>query len=210
MDSAAETDADLLHRATARDSDALRTLLKRHGPKVRDAIRGKIDARWRSLLDEDDLMQVTYLEAFLHIDQLSARTADSFTGWLIRIANNALLDAIKGLESQKRPQPARRVQVPDYESSCVALIELLGATTTTPSRHAAGNEAGRSIEAALKTLPEDYGTVVRQCDLEGKSAAEVSALMGRSVGAIHMLRARAHAALQSRLGAPSNYFSDTP
>lgn len=210
MDSAAESDADLLQRAAARDADALRILLKRHGPQVRNAIRGKIDTRWRSILDEDDLMQVTYLEAFLHIDQLNARTADSFTGWLIRIANNALLDAVKGIESQKRPHPARRVQTPDHESSCAALIELLGATTTTPSRYAAGNEAGRSIEAALKTLPEDYGTVVRQCDLEGKSAAEVSALMGRSIGAVHMLRARAHAALQTRLGASSNFFSDSP
>ena len=99
-----ESDAELLQRASLRDADALRSLLKRFGPQVRAAIRGKIDARWWSILEEDDLMQVTYLEAFLHIDQLVARDADSFVGWLIRIANNTLLDTIKGLERQKRPR----------------------------------------------------------------------------------------------------------
>lgn len=205
-----ESDADLLHRAASRDTAALRDLLKRFGPKVRAAIRGKIDARWRSVLDEDDLLQVTYLEAFLHIDQLIARDTDSFVGWLIRIAQNALRDAVKGLERQKRPHPARRVQEAPQQSSCVALLEILGVTTTTPSRNAAENEAGRAIEAALKTLPADYRTVVRLSDLEGKSTAEVAAAMGRSVGAVLMLRARAHARMQESLGAASKFFSDSP
>jgi RNA polymerase sigma-70 factor (ECF subfamily) len=209
-DSGPESDADLLGRAAARDTEALRLLLKRFGPTVREAIRGKIDARWRSILEDDDLLQVTYLEAFLHIDQLTARDADSFVGWLIRIAQNTLLDAIKGLERQKRPQPARRVQQPDHQSSCLALLEVLCVTSTTPSRNAAGKEASSMIDTALKTLPEDYRTVVRLADLEGKTVSEVAASMGRSVGAVHMLRARAHARLQGQLGTPSKYFSDSP
>src|SRR5256885_13902788 len=108
-DSSSESDANLLQRAASRDKAALLLLLKRFGPKVRDAMRGKIDARWRSILEEDDLMQVTYLEAFLHIHQLAARDADSFVGWLIRIAQNVLRDAVKGLERQKRPHPSHRV-----------------------------------------------------------------------------------------------------
>ncbi len=205
-----ETDAELLQRASSRDSDALRLLLKRFGPQVRAAIHGKIDARWRSVLEEDDLMQVTYLEAFLHIDQLVARDADSFVGWLIRIANNTLLDTIKGLERQKRPQPGKRVQQPGQQSSCVELLEYLGVTTTTPSRHAAEKEAGSAIEAALQAMPEDYGTVVRLSDLQGKSVSEVASAMGRSTGAVLMLRARAHARLQENLGAASKFFSDSP
>ncbi len=209
-DSLADSDTELLRRATSREPEALRLLLKKFGPKVRDSIRGKVDARWRSMLEEDDVLQVTYLEAFLHIDQLVARDADSFVGWLVRIAQNAMRDAIKGLERQKRPPAARRMEQPDYQSSCVALLEVLGVTTTTPSQVAAEKEAGSSIDAALKTLPADYSTVVRLSDLEGKTVSEVAAVMGRSAGAIHMLRARAHARLQERLGTPSKFFSDAP
>ena len=85
----------LLEQAVAGEAQALRTLLKRFGPQARLAIRGKIDRKWRPVLDEDDVMQVVYLEAFLHIDQLEAHDGRSFTGWLTRIAENALRDAIR-------------------------------------------------------------------------------------------------------------------
>jgi len=209
-ESGADLDDSLFHRAAGRDADALRTLLKQYGPKVRDAMRGRIDARWRSMLDEDDLMQVTYLEAFLHIDQLAARDETAFVGWLIRIAQNALLDAVKGFERQKRPPPDRRVEAPANQSSCVALLALLGVTTTTPSRQAAEQEAGDAIYAVLRTLPEDYATVVRLVDLEGRSVAEVADQMKRSPGAVHMLRARAHARMLQSLGNASAFFSDAP
>src|SRR5437588_6894146 len=104
-----DSDSDLLSRAVEGDASALRALLKRFGPQARDAIRGKIDKRWQSVLDEDDVMQVAYLEAFLHIDQLTGRDPASFVGWLSRIAQNALRDAIKGLQRHKRPNPTRRV-----------------------------------------------------------------------------------------------------
>ena len=98
----------LLEQAVAGEAQALRTLLKRFGPQARLAIRGKIDRKWRPVLDEDDVMQVAYMEAFLHIDQLEAHDGRSFTGWLTRIAENALRDAIRGLERKKRPQPEQR------------------------------------------------------------------------------------------------------
>ena len=209
-DSGHDLDGNLFHRAADRDAEALRTLLKQYGPKVRDAMRGHIDARWRSLLDEDDLMQVTYLEAFLHIDHLAARDETAFVGWLIRIAQNALLDAVRGFERQKRPPPDRRVESPPNQSSCVALLELLGVTTTTPSRQAAEQEASDTIAAVLKILPEDYAAVVRLVDLEGRSVTEVADEMKRSPGAVHMLRARAHARMRQGLGSASAFFSDVP
>ncbi|HWL94810.1 MAG TPA: RNA polymerase sigma factor [Phycisphaerae bacterium] len=209
-DTGADSDAELLRRAASRDMDALKTLLKRFGPVAREGIRGKIDSRWRSVIEEDDVMQVTYMEAFLHIDQLTARDSDAFVGWLMRIAQNTLRDAIKGLERQRRPHPARQIVQPEQQSSCMALLEILGVTTTTPSRQAAEKEAAQSIETALKALPVDYSTVVRLSDLEGKAPAEVAAAMRRSVGAVLMLRSRAHARLQQQLGAASRFFSDAP
>ena len=59
------------------------------------------------------------------------------------------------------------------------------------------------LNAALNTLPADYRTAVRLYDLEGRPVAEVAGTMGRSAGAVHMLRARAHERLRAFLGTPS-------
>ena len=200
-------DPSLLQRAVEGDTAALRVLLEHFGGEVRRRISGRIDKRWRASLDEDDVMQVTYLEAFLHIDQLTARDSASFLTWLTRIAENAVRDAIRGLSRQKRPDPARRLVAAQGADSYVGLLECLGVTTTTPSREAARHDAAAILETAVSRLPEDYKTAVRLYDLEGRPVAEVAADMRRSVGAVHMLRARAHDRLRQDLGTSSQFFS---
>jgi len=199
-------DETLLSRAVAGDADALATLLERHGPQVRRELR--IGRKWQSVLSVDDVMQVTYLEAFLRIKNFTPQGEGSFQGWVRRIAENNARDAIKGLECAKRPAPQRQINVPAGDDSCVALLELLGGTTTTPSRGAALNEVRDILETAIRALPKDYQTVVRQYDLQGRSASEVASSMARSKGAVHMLLARAHIRLREMLGAESKFFTD--
>lgn len=202
-----DSDDALLQLAVEGDVTALRTLLERFGSEVRQRVAGRIDKRWRALVDEDDVMQIAYLEAFLHIDQLTARDLPSFLAWLTRIAENALRDAVRGLSRQKRPNPARRVEAPSQADSYVGLLDCLGVTTTTPSREATQRDAVTVLEAAIQRLPEDYLRAVRLYDLEGRSVTDVASTMGRSVGAVHMLRARAHDRLREQLGATSQFFS---
>lgn len=201
----------LFEQAVRGESAALRSLLQEYAPAVRDAVAPKIGRQWRSVLDADDIMQVTYLEAFLRIDQLTAPDPASFTAWLMRIAENNLRDAVRILECAKRPPPRRQIQAPaSAGSSHVALLELLAADTATPSRRAAAREAIAIIDSALSRLPRDYEQAVRLYDLEGRPVEEIAAAMGRSVGAVHMLRYRGHARLREELGSASRFFSDTP
>lgn len=58
---------ELVSRAVSGDEDALTTLLRRHGPGLRQQIAPSIGAKWRPVLDADDVMQVTYLEVYLRI-----------------------------------------------------------------------------------------------------------------------------------------------
>jgi RNA polymerase sigma-70 factor (ECF subfamily) len=199
-------DPSLLQQAVEGNATALRALLEHFGGEVRKRISGRIDKRWRSSLDEDDVMQVAYLEAFLHIDQLTARDSASFLAWLTRIAENALRDAVRGLSRQKRPDPARRVMADPDADSYVGLLGCLGVTTTTPSREVARHDAAAVLENAISRLPDAYRTVVRLYDLEGRPVAEIAAKMARSVGAVHMLRARAHDRLRQDLGTASQFF----
>ena len=71
-----EDEQGLVERASGGDEDALCALLSYVGPIVRDRLKPKIGAQWRTSLDEDDVMQVTYLEAFLLIDQFKYRGPD--------------------------------------------------------------------------------------------------------------------------------------
>lgn len=200
-------DPSWLQKAVEGDPNALRALLEHFGGQVRQRISPQIDPRWRSSIDVDDVMQIAYLEAFLHLDQLTAREPASFLAWLTRIADNVLKDAIRGLSRQKRPDPAKRVSVADVGDSYIGLLECLGVTTTTPSREAARRDTAAVLENAINRLPEAYKSAVRLYDLEGRPIAEVAREMSRSVGAVHMLRARAHDRLREDLGTSSQFFT---
>lgn len=200
---------DLVTRAQGGDQDALTELLGAFETLLFDRLKGKIGHEWRSSLDIGDVMQVTFLEAFLLIDQFKPQGPGSFMAWIARVADNNLKDAIRGLSAAKRPNPKKRVQISGTSSrdSFVALVDLLGTDHATPSRVAAMDEAVQFIDAALGKLPPDYERVVRLYDLEGHSAAEVAAQLGRTPGAIYMLRARAHDRLKNHLGSESKFFS---
>lgn len=194
-----------LRLAIAGDTEAVSALLRECAPRLRAAL--SIDARWQSVLDIDDVLQVTYLECFLKIRSFQPGGPGAFFGWLRRIAENNLRDAVKGLEAQKRPPPAVQAGRGRSDESFVALYDLLHVTSATPSRAAGTGELVGALEQALRALPADYAQVIRAYDLEGRPIAEVAAVTKRSPGAIHMMRARAHDRLRELLGPPSNFFS---
>lgn len=204
------TDLDaLLARAVEGDKGSLVELLDRLGPEVRRRIGPKIGPVFRAHIEEDDVMQVTYLEAVTRLSRFSGGGASGFLAWLTRLAENNLVDAVRSLESAKRPDPRKRVHAPrSHEESMVALVELLGESSTTPSRMAAKGEASAFLDAALARLPSDYERVVRLYDLHGRSAAEIGAEMGRSEGAVYMMRARAHDQLRELMGPDQRYFTN--
>ncbi len=198
----------LLERAVDGDADALGVLLERHGRVVRGALAGAIPERWRSVLSPDDVVQQAYADAFVAIRQFTPRTDHSLGDWLVVLARHALLDAIRALEADKRGGRRVRITAPAGDDrSYDGLFQLLGAATTTPSRAAARGEARSALQSAVERLPEAHRRVVELYDLQGRSGEEVAAALGRSVGAIYMLRARAHGLLRELMGAPSAYLS---
>ncbi|UCG33245.1 MAG: sigma-70 family RNA polymerase sigma factor [Phycisphaerales bacterium] len=180
-------------------------LLQEAGPIVRRRLR--IASTWQATLDLADVMQVTYMEAFLRVGQLNERTHEAFLAWLTKIAENNLRDAVRELERARRPDPRRRVHRRNPEETTITLLEALGCTTATASRHAADREARQMIEAAIARLPDTYQKVVHLCDLEDQPVQKVAEALGKSPGAVYMLRARAHDRLREILGSESRFFS---
>ena len=198
---------ELLTKATRGDREALVELLEAIAPQIRGRIEPKIGRHLRSIVDADDIMQVTYLEVVTRLDSFKSGGAKGFLAWVTRIAENNLTDAARAAEAAKRPDPRKRVQEPSGEASMVAMVEQLGMTVTTPSRAAAKNEAVDALERVLTRLPEDYAKVIRMYDLGGQDIEDVAEELGRTPGAVYMLRARAHERLRDLLGSESRYFT---
>lgn len=118
----AKSDNELLDSAKGGDADALQLLLERYDARVRDRL--DINPKWRTVIDRDDILQITYLEAFLQIACFKG-DADVFGCWLDRIARNNLLDAVKELERAKRPQPEDRVRAPRGRDSVIWLYDYV-------------------------------------------------------------------------------------
>jgi len=200
-------EAELCQRAVAGDHDALTALLQQAGPQVRGRLAAALGDGWRGVIEIDDVLQVTYLEAFLRVGRFEPRGAGAFLAWLSRIADHNLQDAIRELTRAKRLPPGRRVTELGGADTTVALWEKLGGSHSSPSRRAATVEVHAAVKACVARLPEDYARVVRLYDLEARPVDEVAAALGRSAGAVYMLRARALDRLRELLGAESLYFS---
>lgn len=196
----------VIERAVQGDRDALVQLLQTHGPKARAALAGRIPRRWQALLSVDDVMQQAYADAAVGIGQFTSLHDGAFAKWLITIAERSLGNALKALEAEKRGGDRRRI-IAESDESYVALLDVLAQTTTTPSRVSARNEAHVALRRAIGQLPDAYASVVRMYDLEGRPIGEVAHALGRSEGAVYMLRARAHERLHEIMGRTSEFFS---
>ncbi len=203
----APEDHELVQQASAGSDAALTALLTRYGPNLRRRLH--IDPVWRPALDPADIMQVTYLEAFLRVREVQARSIAGFLAWLTRLAQNNLRDAIRELERQKRPDPRQQVHcAAATDSSTTTMHRFAGPPGETPSHNAASAEARKAVTAALTRLPPDYAAVVRLTFLEDRAVPEAAAALGRSAGAVYMLRARALDRLRELLGSESRFLSD--
>jgi RNA polymerase sigma factor (sigma-70 family) len=194
----------LLSRAVSGDEDALSELLNQHAPRLARQLR--VQSRFLSKLDVDDVLQVTFLEAFLNIHRFDPDRPGSFSGWLARIADCNLSDMVRELQRAKRPSPDRQT-TSAADTSCTTLLNMLTTDSATPSRRVAAAEAEQVLKQTIAELPADYGKVVELCDLAGRSVKDVAQIMGRSPGAVYMLRARAHDHLREALGNESRFFS---
>jgi len=199
-DAGHDDEGDLCRRAVAGDHDALEVLLRRSAPELRRRLRGRIAERHRGLITVDDVVQDACTDAFVGIGRFAYRGPGSFGAWLESIAWASLMDAVRFLEARKRGGGMQRR----------ADVSTLGSVSATPSRAAARGEALKALEAGLDALPEHYAAVVRGYDLEGRPIESVAEELGRSVGAVYLIRNRALRRLRGEMGGGSRFFSNSP
>ncbi len=198
---------ELVGNAIAGDEDALSKLLERFGARLHARVASRTNDRFRSMVSPEDVLQVTFAEAFLRIKSFQPNGPDSFEAWLTRIADHNLIDAIRGLERKKDPPLRKRIAPATSDESYDSLLAGIDGSFTTPSHGAARIEIKPIIDNALDKLPAGYQQVLRLFDMEGKTAVEVGQAMDKSEAAIYMIAGRARKRLAELLGSSSQYFS---
>jgi RNA polymerase sigma-70 factor, ECF subfamily len=198
---------ELVGSAMTGDEDALGKLLEQSGARLHAHVARRTNERYRSMVSPEDVLQVTFIEAFLRIKSFIPNGPCSFEAWLFRIADHNLINAIRGLERKKDPPPRKRVDPATGNESYGSLLAGIDGLFTTPSRGVARMEVKPIIDHALSELPEGYEQILRLFDMEGKTAVEVGQIIGKSEAAVYMMAGRARKRLAELLGSSSQYFS---
>ena len=172
-DAGGPSDAELLRRHVAGDSEAFGTLFSRHSGRLwAVALRTVGDPE-----DAADALQEAMISAF--------RRAGSFRGdsavstWLHRIVVNAAVDRL-------RRRPARTVSWPSDPDE----LEGFFAPGT-----ADAVETRLDVDAALHMLPPEQRAALVLVDMMGYPVAEVATILGVSQGTVKSRCARGRARL---------------
>jgi RNA polymerase sigma-70 factor, ECF subfamily len=133
--------------------------------------------------DAQDLVQ----EVLLRVRRgLETYRPGSLEGWLSRITTNAFLDEVR--RRQRRPT----VALPDDPERVLASaddVETALAAATLPD----------DIQAALRSLPEDFRVVIVLCDVVGLPYDEIADQLGIPIGTVRSRIHRGRAALRGVL-----------
>ncbi len=185
------TESDLTERAIVGDRIALKQMIARVVPRIRQQLQASIPVEFQSVLSIDDVIQEALVSVFLSIGSFVPRKEDSFAAWVSEIARNTLREAVRMLRTQKRGGHRKRLDIACVDDSRDLLLDQIVVSTTTPSRHFSQLEMRNKLDNAIEQLPAISRQVIRLYDIDLVPAEHVATAIDRSVGAMYMIRARA-------------------
>lgn len=186
--------ADDVRAAAEGDDVALGRVLRALEPDL--PASASIQPLQRRVLEADDVLQVSYPEAFLRIGTLGERTPAGFRAWMLRIVETNLIDAIRGLDRDERPDARRRSTHDGSGCSRRTLFERVSGLDPTVSALLSLVEQAERLRATIARLPESDRRVVEEIDPAERLVAEVAVELGRSPGPVHLLVRRARTRLR--------------
>ena len=170
---AAFEDSALIEMALAGKTECFSVLMNRHKTRVRRRIMQMV----KNTSDVDELVQDTFLKAWVHLSQF--RFEASFCTWIMSVALNESL----ALYRRQRCRPY--FQAP-------ANLEVLASHDESPEQAWTRAEASLSVRAAIRSLPEKYAEILTLCELEQLGTLETARHLKASVPLVksRLFRAR--------------------
>jgi RNA polymerase sigma-70 factor (ECF subfamily) len=178
-----DPDRELVERAKGGDYDAFRGLVERHQGRI-FAVARRITGGTQ---DAEDVVQETFLSVVEHLGEF--RGESPFAAWLLRIATNHALKALR----KRRGLPT----VPMDEA--LPRPETVENWRDEPGRLADDPAVRKLLEEAIDELDDLPRPVVVLRDVEGLSTEATAEALGISVANVKVRLLRARLKLRERL-----------
>jgi RNA polymerase sigma-70 factor (ECF subfamily) len=179
----ADPDEELIERARAKDATAFELLMRRHNQRVYRVVRAML----HDPAEIEDVIQQSYLQAFLHLDQFGGNAR--WSTWVCRIAINEALARLR--------QRGRFVSMDAVSEE--AMANMSNARLDDPERVASGRELGHMVEQAIDRLPEIYRAVLIMREVEGMTTIETAAVLDVEPDVVKTRLSRARASLRAAM-----------
>jgi RNA polymerase sigma-70 factor (ECF subfamily) len=167
----------LVERARKGDLAAFSAIFRRHHPSVYAYLFYRVG----SVPLAEDLAGEVFVRLVKHIQTFSTEPGRPILAWLYTIAGHLVIDHYR--------QNGRGASEPLDETLADALLPDL-------TDQATASLAVADLAKAMRRLTEEQQQVILLKFMEGKSNAEVAALLGKNEGAIKSLQHRALQALR--------------
>jgi len=189
---------ELLIQALDGNSESLGDLLEQYRAYLTVLAKRYLNDRIKCRIDENDIVQVTFLEAQRDFKQFRGTTLEELLGWLRHILRNNVSSAHqRHLYTQKRS--AGREARSDPTDSGPALTEMLPAETSSPSKQVMREEAAVFLAHCLADLPDTQQQALRLRYVEGLSLKEIAQRMDKTEMAAAGLLKRGLLSLRQRM-----------
>jgi RNA polymerase sigma factor (sigma-70 family) len=181
-----ESTASLLAKVRAGDEEARTRLVVRYRAILRRWAHGRVPRRVRALLDTEDIVQETLLQALQKVGRFEPRREGAFLAYLRTILLNEIRTAWRRVDRGRVPEtPPAGLKDPG----------------PSPLAAAIGAQAIDSYDDALATLTEEQQQAVVLRVEMGFRYQEIMEAMGcPSIDSARMLVARALARLSEKMG----------
>ena len=178
----------LVRRAKEGQKEALGRLFDRYYERVRKIVHLRLGDKLRGLMDSDDILQDTFINAIKSFDRFEMRNEASVINWLSRIAERAIMRQAQHFRAEKRN--AKQVPIDELDSQDLGIQIADGQRG--PGTSMARREQAQTIEACIQELPEQYREIIVLRNYVEYSWEEVAKEHGRpSVDAARMMHAKA-------------------
>lgn len=192
---------ELLTMARKGQTQAMGQLFELYRQYLKLLAHMEIDQRFQAKIDPSDIVQETFLEAHRDFGKFRGTTERELMAWLRQILAGNLADHVKRYYgAQQRDVQVERSLQDEFDRSSHVMDRGLIARQSSPSQSAARRERAVMLADALGKLSADHREVLVLRHLKGLKFPDVARRMGRSVGSVQQLWARAIAQLRRQLG----------
>ncbi len=173
----------LIEQSRAGDLDSFNAIVEMYqGQVYAVALRMVRDAALA-----EDLAQEAFISAYRNLNQYRG---GSFKSWLLRIARNATLDALR--RAQRRPAESLDENIVAFEADLVS-------PEATPAETVLNTELGDHIKDVMANLHPDQRMALVLIDVEGFSYEEAAETMAVSIGTVKSRLSRARGRMREAL-----------